>query len=116
MKNESNMKTNIQPNLNIVHARFRRFTFGRLWRAVVNWNARRIAIRELHAMPDNLLRDIGIERHQINYAVQQSGFNHMPHGANASSDVIPLRERKSALAPDNNSGDRAAGHAEQKAA
>lgn len=27
--------------------------------------ARRIAARQLHAMPDHLLQDIGVERHQI---------------------------------------------------
>ncbi len=34
-----------------------------------NWNDRRIAIRELQAMPNYLLADIGIDRLQIREAV-----------------------------------------------
>ena len=62
---------------NIVHNRFRpaRFSIAPLsgaWAALKHWNNRRIAIRELSAMPDALLRDIGIERYQIAEAVKHS--------------------------------------------
>lgn len=54
---------------NIIHTRFRPGTLSRAWTALRSWNNRRMAIRELSAMPDPLLRDIGIERYQIKDAV-----------------------------------------------
>ncbi len=36
---------------------------------VVRWYERRRAVGELHALPDHLLRDIGIERGSIDEAV-----------------------------------------------
>jgi len=42
---------------------------SRTWAALRAWNNRRIAVRELSAMPDAQLRDIGIERYQIRDAV-----------------------------------------------
>lgn len=54
---------------NIIHTRFRPGALPRAWTALRSWNNRRMAIRELSAMPDALLRDIGIERYQIKDAV-----------------------------------------------
>lgn len=42
---------------------------ARAWAMLRAWHNRRIAVRELSAMPDALLRDIGIERYQIRAAV-----------------------------------------------
>ena len=33
------------------------------------WNNRRVAAKQLNALPDRMLRDIGIERSQIEFAV-----------------------------------------------
>lgn len=54
---------------NIIHGLFRPTLLSRGWTALKSWQSRRIAIRELRAMPDSLLRDIGIERYQIKDAV-----------------------------------------------
>lgn len=61
---------------NIIHTRFRAGrasglvrALARTWAALRAWNNRRIAVRELSAMPDAQLRDIGIERYQIRDAV-----------------------------------------------
>lgn len=64
---------------NIIHNRFRAGgasglgglfrALSRTWAALRAWNNRRIAVRELSAMPDAQLRDIGIERYQIRDAV-----------------------------------------------
>jgi len=42
---------------------------ARAWAALRAWHNRRVAVRELSAMPDAQLRDIGIERYQIRDAV-----------------------------------------------
>ena len=46
---------------------------GRSFEAIVTWlrqrRSRSRAIRELHALPDQLLRDVGIERHEIEAVV-----------------------------------------------
>jgi len=54
---------------NIIHTRFRPGALSRACTALRSWNNRRMAVRELSAMPDALLRDIGIERYQIKDAV-----------------------------------------------
>lgn len=79
---------------NIVHNRFRRAPLSRFslaplaraWAAFRGWNNRRIAIRELNAMPDALLRDIGIERYQIPDAVKHSNY----------PEILRLRQPKAA--------------------
>ena len=58
---------------NIVHGLFRPTLLSRGLAALKAWRSRNIAIRELNAMPDALLRDIGIERYQIKHAVQNFG-------------------------------------------
>jgi len=44
-----------------------------MWSAYRAWRNRRLAVRELSAMPDALLRDIGIERWQIRNVVYNCG-------------------------------------------
>jgi uncharacterized protein YjiS (DUF1127 family) len=41
-----------------------------LWRAAARWMARRQAVRELHALDDRSLRDIGLGRSEIEAAVR----------------------------------------------
>ena len=55
---------------------------------LVHWHARRVAIRQLHAMPDWLLRDIGIERHQINDAVNHLGAGQSTCANNATAEKL----------------------------
>ncbi len=68
-----NISKTIPAGGNIVHAPFRPTLFSRVATAVKGWHSRRLAIRELNAMPDALLRDIGIERYQIKDAVNNFG-------------------------------------------
>jgi uncharacterized protein YjiS (DUF1127 family) len=42
---------------------------GRGWRAYAHWRERRAAVRELHALDDRTLRDIGINRSEIDWVV-----------------------------------------------
>lgn len=58
-----------QPTHNITHGAFRPNLFSRMLATVKNWRNRHKAIRELNAMSDALLADIGIQRHQIKDAV-----------------------------------------------
>ena len=53
----------------ITRATFRPAPLTRAWAALTIWRNRRAAVRALRALPDELLRDIGIERHQIRDAV-----------------------------------------------
>ena len=73
---------------NIIHTRFRPGALPRAWTALRSWNNRRMAIRELSAMPDALLRDIGIERFQIKDAVN-----------GAYPEIFKLRHPSPAPAP-----------------
>lgn len=63
-----NQMNNYSTN-NIFKGDFRQSVFLRLKTAVVGWHSRRVAVRQLRAMPDSLLKDIGIERHQITATV-----------------------------------------------
>jgi uncharacterized protein YjiS (DUF1127 family) len=55
-------------------ARDRRFAGFplRAWRAYRDWRSRRVAIRHLRQADEYLLRDIGIDRHEIAAAVSGS--------------------------------------------
>ncbi|MEM7195772.1 MAG: DUF1127 domain-containing protein [Pseudomonadota bacterium] len=44
----------------------------KLMRQFSRWRANQQAIRELHSMPDSVLKDLGIERDQIEIRVRQS--------------------------------------------
>jgi len=65
--------TTMGDHRNVIHSSFRRGITKRLISRIKYWNERRKAIRQLTAMSDRLLQDIGIERHEIHEAVYQSG-------------------------------------------
>ena len=56
---------------NVVQGRFQRSVLVRLVDRIRTWNENRIAMNQLNALPDRLLRDIGIERQNIAEAVRQ---------------------------------------------
>ena len=58
---------------NVVNVEFRRNPIARLWGKLLAWNERRIVVRQLNAMPDRLLSDIGIERYEISAVVSRPG-------------------------------------------
>ena len=64
---------------NVVHGQFQRNFLVRVVNRLQAWNRRRLAIRELQAMPDSLLRDLGIERYEIRDVVLNGGnFSQLP--------------------------------------
>ena len=78
---------------NVIQAPFKRNVFARLAGRVIAWNKRRAAIRELRAMPDVLLQDIGIERYQIAEVVNGSGSLTRLHTSQIGVAVVaPLRK------------------------
>ncbi len=56
---------------NVVQGRFQRSVLVRLVDRIRTWNDDRVAIRQLNALSDRLLQDIGIERENIAEAVRQ---------------------------------------------
>jgi uncharacterized protein YjiS (DUF1127 family) len=89
------MSKNLNENLttddsNVVQGSFRPTLVSRIVAAFKSWNSRRKAVRELNAMPDVLLRDIGIERYQITEAVNNSG---------AFAEIIRMRGENVVHAP-----------------
>ena len=72
---------------NVIRGLFRPTMLSRGWAALKGWRNRRIAIRELNAMPDALLRDIGIERYQIKNAV--NNFAKRPDVISMSGESRP---------------------------
>ena len=63
----------INQSENVVKGVFRPNIFLRAARRLSAWNQRRLAVRELNAMSDTLLRDLGIERYQISDVVNRKG-------------------------------------------
>ena len=55
----------------VIHNSFRRGITRRIINRIKSWNERRESIRQLTAMSDRLLQDIGIERHEIYQSVQR---------------------------------------------
>jgi uncharacterized protein YjiS (DUF1127 family) len=45
---------------------------GKGWRACARWRERRAALRELNALDDRTLRDIGISRSEIDWVVRST--------------------------------------------
>jgi uncharacterized protein YjiS (DUF1127 family) len=80
-------------SINIVHGSFRRNIFVRIAGKIGVWRQRRAAIRELKAMSDSLLRDLGIERYQITDVVNQTGqFAELRPAHPDHSIVVPLQQ------------------------
>ena len=80
---------------------------GRMIGRIRAWNRRRHAIRALQALPDYLLRDIGIEQHEIMEGVAlhdsagpqsqtQPRSRHQPGSAKIESLPIPTRIKDAA--------------------
>ena len=63
----------VKQSENVVKGSFRRNIFIRAAKRLTAWNQRRLAILELNAMSDSLLRDLGIERYQISDVVNRRG-------------------------------------------
>jgi uncharacterized protein YjiS (DUF1127 family) len=84
-------QTNNQEN--IVRGTFRKGYFVRALQRFRSWNERRLAVIELNAMPDSLLRDLGIERYEINDVVNQTGtFVKLPIESSNEPAVTPLHK------------------------
>ncbi len=73
---------------NIIHGLFRPTLISRGLAVLKKWQSRRSAVRVLSAMPDALLRDIGIERHQIKDAVHN--FARRPEVVKMPDEKITL--------------------------
>ena len=58
-------------NSNVVVGGFERGPLTRLIDRIRTWNDRRVAVKQLTAMSDRLLQDIGINRHEIHMAVKR---------------------------------------------
>jgi len=85
------IKMNSRPN--IIQGSFERNVFTRLLGKARSWYLRRQAIRELQAMPDSLLRDLGIERFQIVDVVNSPGsFAKVPATVSNKAVVAPLQK------------------------
>ena len=80
---------------NVIRGLFRPTLLSRGWAALKSWRNRRIAIRELNAMPDALLRDIGIERYQIKNAV--NNFAKRPDVISMSGENRPDEKQAAVL-------------------
>ena len=79
--------------MNIVSGSFRKNLIIRTLSKIGSWNNRRIAIRELSAMSDSLLQDLGIQRYQIVDVVNQTGsFHQLPQVSAKSEAVTPLHQ------------------------
>jgi len=61
-------------NINVVQGSFRRGYLSRVVDRIKAWHERRVATRQLNALSDRMLRDIGVERHKIDQAVNRSGL------------------------------------------
>lgn len=94
----SNIAQISQPE-NVVRGAFRPNIVIRMVHSVQAWNQRRLAIRELNAMSDSLLRDLGIERYQISDVVNRTGdFAGLDRIAPVSeiSSVVSLERKQAA--------------------
>jgi uncharacterized protein YjiS (DUF1127 family) len=66
-----NITANMNKQSNIVEGAFERGVFTRMADKFTTWNEHRQAVRQLSAMSDRMLKDIGIERYEIADAVKQ---------------------------------------------
>jgi uncharacterized protein YjiS (DUF1127 family) len=58
---------------------------GKAWRAYARWGERRAAVRELHALDDRTLRDIGISRSEIEWVVSSQEASRLRAATKATS-------------------------------
>ena len=79
---------------NIVEGAFERGVFTRMVDKYKAWNERRVAISQLSAMPDRLLKDIGIDRYDISAAVNNSGHfaKLVTRPAGAAKDSLEIQK------------------------
>ncbi len=64
---------NIKEKVNVVHGQFRRGILVRIFHKIKMLIERRNTIRQLSALSDRMLNDIGIDRVQINSLVNRRG-------------------------------------------
>jgi uncharacterized protein YjiS (DUF1127 family) len=60
-------------------------TAGKWWRAYARWRERRAAVRELHALDDRMLRDLGISRSEIEWVVWSQEASRVRAASKATS-------------------------------
>jgi uncharacterized protein YjiS (DUF1127 family) len=77
---------------NVLRGNFRKNFLVRLVARVRTWNERRKAIQTLHGMSDTLLRDLGIERYEIEDVVRRGGEYTVLKPVRKSSAVAPLKK------------------------
>ncbi len=75
-------------NMHIAPAGFSRW-MDRTMSRFTDWNARRVAKAELHALPDYLLDDIGVRREQIEACVAGAVSTRTP-----PAEVVTLSAKK----------------------
>ena len=78
----------------VVHGDFRHSFPARVIGRFLAWRRRRMAVRELQALPDSLLKDIGVHRHEIEEVVRY-GRNLARFQAPAA-EPVPAPPRKAA--------------------
>ena len=78
---------------NVVSGEFRKNWIIRMLGRLKAWHLHRKTIRELNAMSDMLLRDIGIDRYEIPDVVYQRGaFANLPTSLPKTAAVAPLNK------------------------
>jgi len=63
-------------------------TAGKWWRAYALWRERKAAARELHALDDRTLKDIGVSRSEIEWVVRG------PHATRSRDATIAANRRQ----------------------
>ena len=77
---------------NVVRGNFRQHFLLRLAARFTTWRHQRQAVRELQAMSDSLLRDLGIERYEIEDVVQRGGDFTLLQPVHKQPAVAPLEK------------------------
>ena len=78
---------------NVVKVGFDRSWLTRLVDRIRSWNDRRIAVRQLSAMSDRLLQDIGIERYEISDAVNKpAGLARLVPAPEISEKIAEIKQ------------------------
>ena len=86
----------VKQSENVFKGSFRRNILVRVAKRLSAWNQRRLAVLELNAMSDSLLRDLGIERYQISDVVNRrgefSGLEAIRPEAEGANPVVSLHK------------------------